>query len=1657
MRRSTAGRGGAAVPSKRLASESVKYGDSTGQSTVWKMIGGVVLLLLIAAFFATRHEGDPPVAVAASVRSNAAVLPEMAGAQNKAAPFETAHEAVEAAHEATVVDHAGVDTLEHSVEEVHEEAPEDHDLEMSQAQPQTHPSHEMEESVPDVHSDADAAEGTDEAPDLLPTEEVSHPIEAAEETPEEPAGSDVAAVEAEEHVEEASEEHVEEASEEHLEEASEEHLEEASEEHLEEASEEHLEEASEEHAEEASEEHLEEAVGDSAPSLEVDSMVNGEEAQLQEAGDEEGAASVEAEAEKALLPNLLTTVKRASGHKFDEINITNTRGKGKPAVRRIPEELRSAPHKSGIPYEVQLVGLDVIIGSINRMQPAFTPSKQRYRATLPNNIGTYMLNIQTKFLDADVYVDGQKLMRTSLNEGLYALRMELLTFDEWVEVAIEVKAKAQIGLSATDYAALQHKQRTVTTTYSLEVYRRRDAAAIAADDTSLARLHPVAGGEKLSLKPALKPGVSKFTLNVPNYRNTLGIEVMVQRVVGSTMMGSSVQSINAKISAISQNGNSRKVTLLLSASDPAAQIAINGLLVLGGRVRKVAHTVEDMLLKVGSNVQSIQIWSLDGTHKAYAVDVVREADEILSHIESNVQTRMTETAKSLPKDKRSLIEGRMNKYIRDASRRCLMAPSPWAPLLGPLKWSKSEMSEDARSSARSQSDNLIRQAEVAMNDLQATVQAFQAMEAGRFDLPLGTGEAAVGQAAVSEAAPALKSKKSKKKSAQPKMEEEEDQLPGDGDDVGGEVEVEGEEAEAAAEVEGEEAEAAEPKEPGEGEVGAEGEAEAQEGEAAPSEEETGTDMQAVDASGEAETTEEEPAAVAEEAEVEAAAEEETETVAEEAEVEAAAVAEEAEEEAETVVGEAEEETSAVAEDEEEAAGVAEEADEQAATSAEEAEDVEGVSVPVSETEEESGTVAEGEAETEEEAVPVSDGAEAEPVGELEEVIEEAEPVADAEEEEAEEKTEEEAEEEAAPVSEAEEEAEEEAAPVSEAEEEAEEEAAPVSEAEEEAEEEGEEEAAPVSEAEEEAEEEAAPVSEAEEEAEEEAAPVSEAEEEGEEEAAPVSEAEEEAEEEAAPVSEAEEEAEEEAAPVSEAEEEGEEEAAPVSEAEEEAEEEAAPVSEAEEEAEEEASPVSEAEEEAEEEAAPISEAEEEDEEEAAPVAESQEEDAVAEGEVQEGEDMEEQRRRALLVTQHRRTAPRAQNQRPRKPAPELEAILPEDDPSEGMHDMYLEARSSVGIMDDSGTAQNLDPTEEKLSKCLRNLKGCTHAPEEVAQWMRTLSGNKVVRENVKCLSVKRASACNAWKGNAETGTFLGSTPSLPKAVQDCTQSSSGAVCRIPYQGRVCNVYVEPARGGYPPGLPEDSCRSPGGNGLEGVIEAGLTPKMYDTCALVGGGASVSERSSLGFAIDRHDAVFRFNVAPIQQFEQFVGNRTSVRVLDAVTARGLADGTVSAWGVPPPKAGERWIFWHYRVLKPRPDMGGKSDLQLIAERFPAVALHVLSPEVVNWQLRVYFSMMVNVVRLGLAPVQGGGAWHGYQCPATMSSGMHSVLLATRLCNTVNVFGFSHDPEGKWLQDPKFYYKSRAGLKKELWNNNVWRYEGMLLRALHLSDHVALCTQ
>ena len=62
---------------------------------------------------------------------------------------------------------------------------------------------------------------------------------------------------------------------------------------------------------------------------------------------------------------------------------------------------------------------------------------------------------------------------------------------------------------------------------------------------------------------------------------------------------------------------------------------------------------------------------------------------------------------------------------------------------------------------------------------------------------------------------------------------------------------------------------------------------------------------------------------------------------------------------------------------------------------------------------------------------------------------------------------------------------------------------------------------------------------------------------------------------------------------------------------------------------------------------------------------------------------------------------------------------------------------------------------------------------------------------------------------------------------------------------------------------------------------------------MGNGAGAAASAHNGAAIDRHEAVFRVNFAPVRGFEQFVGRRTTYRVLGPAPAAYLA-----AHGLPP---------------------------------------------------------------------------------------------------------------------------------------------------------------
>jgi len=61
---------------------------------------------------------------------------------------------------------------------------------------------------------------------------------------------------------------------------------------------------------------------------------------------------------------------------------------------------------------------------------------------------------------------------------------------------------------------------------------------------------------------------------------------------------------------------------------------------------------------------------------------------------------------------------------------------------------------------------------------------------------------------------------------------------------------------------------------------------------------------------------------------------------------------------------------------------------------------------------------------------------------------------------------------------------------------------------------------------------------------------------------------------------------------------------------------------------------------------------------------------------------------------------------------------------------------------------------------------------------------------------------------------------------------------------------------------------------------------------------------------------------------------------------------------------------------------------------------VSPVMIAWIIRVYFRLRLDMGLLGFG---------NFGCPDTLSSGMHAMLIASKVCQDVNMFGFSYMPQ------------------------------------------------
>ncbi len=171
---------------------------------------------------------------------------------------------------------------------------------------------------------------------------------------------------------------------------------------------------------------------------------------------------------------------------------------------------------------------------------------------------------------------------------------------------------------------------------------------------------------------------------------------------------------------------------------------------------------------------------------------------------------------------------------------------------------------------------------------------------------------------------------------------------------------------------------------------------------------------------------------------------------------------------------------------------------------------------------------------------------------------------------------------------------------------------------------------------------------------------------------------------------------------------------------------------------------------------------------------------------------------------------------------------------------------------------------------------------------------------------------------------------------------------------------------------------------------------YRSCAVVGSSGALLHHT-YGSDISSAQAVFRANNPPTEGYEQHVGNRTDVHVLNTLWYPRLSHGRGSCSGMtssrPTPSSGGV-------LLERETCMGGDVSVGQLEMGFNATFIG-------------HFNNVVNV---------GWRWWDSYHPGTHFTTGMAMISIAISMCDHVRIYGFSDEPARTY-----HYYDSRlAGL-------------------------------
>jgi len=225
---------------------------------------------------------------------------------------------------------------------------------------------------------------------------------------------------------------------------------------------------------------------------------------------------------------------------------------------------------------------------------------------------------------------------------------------------------------------------------------------------------------------------------------------------------------------------------------------------------------------------------------------------------------------------------------------------------------------------------------------------------------------------------------------------------------------------------------------------------------------------------------------------------------------------------------------------------------------------------------------------------------------------------------------------------------------------------------------------------------------------------------------------------------------------------------------------------------------------------------------------------------------------------------------------------------------------------------------------------------------------------------------------------------------------------------------------------------------------------WDSCAVVGNSGGL-RLSKLGDAINSHSVVLRTNQAPCEGYHQYVGSKTTFRMLNNLwTLRYINYKEVMkqrAAESPSMPLDKGLTLLLTRVTGAQFDEMAQTILRL---KRADVRVLLVSSRVVSAARRLLAGYRDRLCKAGYGPFQGG---------STPSSGFVSVYLMLQLCRRVTLYGFgSKDDTGRKI---KYHYYTGFGsrhfgtVREDGSPVHSWEAETEVLEALSRHDQITIC--